>query len=462
MDADSKAAADEARDRGRAALRTARFWLRVLAVVDIGLAALAWLRVSGWGAFAPDLAGAGLAVLASLVACAVAAAAVVARRLSWRLCQVAVLAACALTVAPVFLHGRMKPGGADCGEEIGANDALSDDGALVFRLGVCAPFRSGRYGLLHLTRVKDGRSWDLRLPLERSERDALELSARWGRLTALGRDQYWLVASPAIARPGPNFFLLDVDHPVPRVTPVRRGLELDEGRARWDCAAWPAPAGGAGAVDEICGANGLPPPRRVCLLAELARRCGDDALTAAARCPEWAADLPEARACVARQIEAASPPVAWDAAIGLALEDEDIAGALRLVDRAFDREKRRDPACAAARAAARRLVVGRRGRWLAPWLEGALDLLAHQAPGLGAACAGAGPAGDELRRPPAQVEWEAAWVERRLEQITASCSRTLRMQQAGAFAVLAEDARREAVEWARACAQLTASTSPAP
>lgn len=242
---------------------------------------------------------------------------------------------------------------------------------------------------------------------------------------------------------------------------MRRGLTLQQGRARWDCAVW-----GRGAetarIEDIVGASGLLPPERACRLATLAGRCGPDLLEAVARAPQWAADLAEARACVVQRTRETGEPAAWDAAVALALEDEDIGAALRLADDAFAKELVADPECAARRVAARRLAAARRGRWRDVWLRGALDLLADRDARPGAHCVGLGPVGDELRRETGLLQWEAASIQRQQGEIAASCAMMRRMQETGALAAAPAADRNEAARWASACAQLSASTAAAP
>lgn len=155
------------------------------------------------GAFPPDQTGAGIAVLATLVACAVVAGAVASRGRGRGFRRLAVVFAAALTAVLVFLQLRIEPAALACDDEISSVVRPSDDGAFGFSIGVCDPFGAEHFAVLHLARTADGKEWNRRLPLPRSERDDLTLGAEWGRLTALGRRRYWWSPrprSPGLAR----------------------------------------------------------------------------------------------------------------------------------------------------------------------------------------------------------------------------------------------------------------------
>ncbi len=485
-----------------AGARAGRGWRGGLLALAAGhgiLAAVAWVRSTGSGAHVPDVVGGAYAVLVTLVAAAVAAA-LPSRWLHRRGARAGALAAALLLPLQAYLVQRSFRPTVRYEDAVTTGEQRSDDGRFGFALELCEPLTPLQFAQLNVKRKEDGRAWRVPVPLRRTERDAFSTSIPWARLSALGEERYWLAVSGAVARPGPQFFVVETGADPPRVSAVEKGLSRVDGRARWDCAAWPpaaapsrtAPAAAAAragpgpdagpnaapdagpdaapdagpdaapnaapdaapdVIESICGPSGILPPERACLLDGLAAACGPDVARVAARCPAFVADAPVAAACLERRVRDGDVE-ATDARLAVRIVERDGNAAARLIEDAHAAEAPRDAACAAARHAGRRLAAGRGIPHQALWLRGAEDLLALRAKGNPAACPAGPLPGEELRRTDARLLWEIATIRRGWGDLAGSCARLESLVAGPGLSALEPDARPLADEWLQVCASL--------
>jgi hypothetical protein len=325
------------------------------------------------------------------------------------------------------------------------------------------PFTEGQHALLQLER--GGRSWTLPLALRRSPRDNVAAGA-WGLgLRELGAERWWLVVGTGWTRSGPQFFLLDWSREAPRLEEVRRGLTAEDGRARWTCDAWRAPAPGGPPSESLCRSDGTLPPVRACQLEDLAAACGP-ALPRAAGCqPELAGESPRVMGCLERRA-ADGDPLAWDALVLTTAIARDGPALYRLLTRSRAAEEAREPICAALRHGARQLAAGRQlGRWW-EWVrvDGATNLLAARRRPEAARreCPALPPVAAALALDDPALEWEAVRSARDAGRADDACARVLAMAERGDLLRLAPAELGPARAWHAACAARQPPSTPTP
>jgi hypothetical protein len=435
----------------------------VLSATHVLVASWAWWRTLGRGWGQADVVGAAYALLLSAFAASLVATwPVVARRGARAAAAWVAAAALALPVVAWLATRSAEP---RYRYEVAISSGLYDapDGAFHWSVTLAEPFTSGHHALLELER--DGRPATLPIALRRSPRDNVAPGA-WGlALRPLGRDRYWLAVGTAWARAGPQYFLLEWSGTAPRVREVKRGLAVEDGHARWDCAEWGAEARGAPEPDAVCREDGTLPPVRACQLERLAAACGSGISSAAGCQPELAGELPAVMACLERRARDGDP-LAWDALVLATTVARDGHALYDLLTRSRAAEQPLDPACAALRHGARQLAAGRRlGRWW-EWvrLDGATNLLAARGtPGAERAhCPALPPVAAELALDSPALAWDAVQSAREAARDDDSCVRVLAMAARGEIDRLAPPRREAARAWHAACVARQLPPGPRP
>ncbi len=423
-----------------------------LVAVHVVVAAWAWGRALRHGAGQADVVSAAYALLLTAIAASlVTTGPVVARR--GRRAVTVWLAAAALTL-PVDVWLARRSAEPRFRYEVALSSGLYEAPGHAFRWSVtlAEPFTEGQHALFQLERR--GRSWTLPLALRRSPRDNVAAGA-WGLgLRELGAQRWWLVVGTGWTRRGPQFFLLDWSADAPRLEEVKRGLTVEDGRARWACDAWGAPTPDVVRAESLCPLDGTLPPVRACQLETLAAACGP-ALPQAAGCqPDLAGESPKVLECLERRA-ADGDPLAWDALVLTTAVARDGPALYQLLIRSRAAEEVHDPICAALRHGARQLAAGRQlGRWW-EWVrvDGATTLLAARRlpEAAGRDCPALPPVAAALALDDPALGWEATRSAREAGRADDACARVLAMAERGELARLAPADRGPAREWHAAC-----------
>lgn len=418
-----------------------------LAGVQAVVAAGGWWYALARGQGRPDVVSAAFAVLLTAIAASLLLTWPSAARRSTRAAVAWVTVAILALPVEAWLLRRSGEPRYRFESAISSGRLEAPDGAFHWSVSIAEPFERRQHANLLIER--EGSEELLPLPLRRSATDSIAAGSVGLSMRPLGGARYWLSIGTGWVRQGPQYFLVDLSHGPTRLEEISRGLEVADGRPRWDCRVWGGPAGQAPTLDEICGDDGTLPPWRACELARLAGLCEATAVAAASCRPELAADEPALIECLERRGREGDP-LAWDALVLVTAESYDGRKIADVVARARTLDESRDPRCAEAREGGRLLAAGRRlGRWWR-WLrvQGINHRLASPE---GVDCDALPAVTAELDVPREQLAWEAAAIERDEGRIERSCARMLELDRRGGIERLPATERESARAWRDAC-----------